>query len=227
MIDKNKIAKAARQISEYVVDAKGFDDSKPTHLAFLDGHIDGFNAGAKWAINEFLNDLNELLRPASEVPRNDNGKILAFSKERGYRKLYDMNAMLDKTTCNTYQEMWEVEVNAYCLTNWIFVEELFDMIMKGGELPEKIEVKKFTSRWWKWLKRASYSLFHYNKNVEQQKLIKRCINEMSSVLLDNLYGYWRGDLSDYLKDRGNLKYFMRGYENDAYNSVMEWLDKKK
>lgn len=30
-----------------------------------------------------------------------------------------------------------------------------------------------------------------------------------------------------LKDRGNLKYFMRGYENDAYNSVMEWLDKKK
>lgn len=50
------------------------------------------------------------------------------------------------------------------------------------------------------------------QNVEQQKLIKRCINEMSSVLLDNLYGYWRGDLSDYLKDRGNLKYFMRGYE---------------
>lgn len=50
---------------------------------------------------------------------------------------------------------------------------------------------------------------------------------MSSVLLDNLYGYWRGDLSDYLKDRGNLKYFMRGYENDAYNSVMKWLDKKK
>lgn len=77
--------------------------------------------------------LKDLLHPASEVPRNDNGKILAFSKERGYRKLYDMNAMLDKTTCNTYQEMWEVEVNAYCLTNWIFVEELFDMIMKGGE----------------------------------------------------------------------------------------------
>lgn len=31
MIDKNKIAKAARQISEKVVDAEGFDDSKPTH----------------------------------------------------------------------------------------------------------------------------------------------------------------------------------------------------
>lgn len=45
MIDKYKIAKAARQISEKVADAKGFDDSKPTHIAFLEGHIDGFNAG--------------------------------------------------------------------------------------------------------------------------------------------------------------------------------------
>lgn len=112
----------------------------------------------------------------------------------------------------------------------ISIEEynkLIDMHTKREELPEKIEVKKFTSKWWKWLKRASYSLFHYNKNVEQQKLIKRCINEMSDVLLNNLYGYWRGDLSDYLKDRGNLEYFMRGYKNDAYRCVMEWLDKKK
>ena len=92
--------------------------------------IEDFKDGARWAINVFLKDL---FHPASEVPRNDNGKVLAFSKEIGHRKLYDMNAMLDETTCNTYQEMWEVEVKAYRLTNWIFVEELFDMIMKGGE----------------------------------------------------------------------------------------------
>lgn len=112
----------------------------------------------------------------------------------------------------------------------ISIEEynkLIDMHTKREELPEKIEVKKFTSKWWKWLKRASYSLFHYNKNVEQQKLIKRSINEMSSVLLDNLYGYWRGDLSDYLKDRNNFEYFMRGYKDDAYRHIMEWLDEKK
>jgi hypothetical protein len=133
MIDKNKIAKAARQISEYVVDAKGFDDSKPTHLAFLDGHVDGFNAGAKWAINEFLNDLNKLLHPASEVPRNDNGKILAFSKVNSNIKLYDMNAMLNETACDTYQEMWEIRVRAYTFTDWVFVEELLDLIVKGGE----------------------------------------------------------------------------------------------
>ena len=92
--------------------------------------IEDFKAGAKWAINEFLKDL---LHPASEVPRNDNGKVLAFSREIGYRKLYDMNAMLDKTTCDTYQEMWEKEVKAYHLSDWIFVDELFDLITKGGK----------------------------------------------------------------------------------------------
>lgn len=129
-MDKNKIAKAARQISEKVVDANGFDDSKPTHLAFLEGHIDGFNAGAKWTINEFLKDL---LHPASEVPRNDNDKILAFSKVNSNIKLYDMNAMLDETACDTYQEMWENRVRAYTFTDWIFIDELFDLITKGGE----------------------------------------------------------------------------------------------
>lgn len=92
--------------------------------------IEDFKDGAKWAINEFLKDL---LHPASEVPRNDNGKVLAFSKEIGYRKLYDMNDMLDKTTCNTYKEMWEEEVKMYRLSGWIFVDELFDLITKGGE----------------------------------------------------------------------------------------------
>ena len=91
--------------------------------------IEDFKAGAKWAINEFLKDLRH---PASEVPRNDNGKVLAYSKEYGYRKLYDMNDMLDETDCDTYQEMWNEEVKEYRLTDWIFVDELFDLITKGG-----------------------------------------------------------------------------------------------
>ena len=127
MIDKYKREKAARQISEKVVDAKGFDNSKPTHIAFLEGHIDGFNAGAKWAINEFLNDLNELLHPASEVPRNDNGKILAFSKVNS-----NMNAMLNETACYTYQGKQEVRVREYTFTDLAFVEDLLDLITKGG-----------------------------------------------------------------------------------------------
>ena len=86
--------------------------------------------GAKLAINEFLKGL---FHPASEVPRNDNRNVLAFSKEYGYRKLYDMNDELDKTTCDTYQQMWEEQVNIFKLYDWIFVDELFDLITKGGE----------------------------------------------------------------------------------------------
>lgn len=115
------------------------DDKKIEEAAFdyNDGELTSdkliraaFIYGAKLAISEFLKDL---LHSASEVPRNDNGKILAFSKEHGYRKLYDMNDELDKTTCDTYQEMWNEEVKAYHLTDWIFIDELFDLITKGGE----------------------------------------------------------------------------------------------
>lgn len=112
----------------------------------------------------------------------------------------------------------------------ISIEEynkLIDMHTKREELPEKIEVKKFTSKWWKGLKRASYSLFHYNKNVEQQKLIKRCINEAASTIRENLInGYWRGDLSDYFKD-GNFDVSLKHYKDTSYYNVMQWLDKKK
>lgn len=105
--------------------------------------------------------------------------------------------------------------------------KLIDMHTRREELPEKIEVKKFKSKWWKWLKRASYSLFHYNRNVEQQKLIKRCINETASIIRDNLInGYWRGDLSEYFKD-GNFDVTLRSYKDTSYSCVMEWLDKKK
>ena len=89
-----------------------------------------FLNGIDWAEKEIFKDL---FHPASKVPRNDNGKVLAFSKEFGNRKLYDMNAMLDETDCYTYQDMWENEVNKYRLSDWIFVEELFDLIIKGGE----------------------------------------------------------------------------------------------
>lgn len=119
MIDEKKIEEAAQAIC--------FDD-KMSYDSYC--KIEGFRKGAEWAINEFLKDL---FHPASEVPRNDNGKVLAFSKVFGNRKLYDMNDELDKTTCNTYQEMWEEQVNIFHLSDWIFVDELFDLITKGGE----------------------------------------------------------------------------------------------
>ena len=121
MITDKKIEEAAVESTNYL---KGICD-----FTVINASEEGFKAGAKWAINEFLKDL---LHPASEVLRNDNGKVLAYSKDHGYRKLYDMNDELDKTTCDTYKEMWENEVNKYRLTDWIFVDELFDLITKGG-----------------------------------------------------------------------------------------------
>ena len=120
MIDDKKIEDAARRYSE-VTDC----DNQEALLI-----EEGFKEGANWAINELLKDL---FHPASEVPRNDNGKVLAFSKEFGNRKLYDMNDELDKTTCDTYQQMWEEQVNIFKLSDWIFVDELFDLVTKGGE----------------------------------------------------------------------------------------------
>ena len=128
MIDDKKIEAAANNYIETEY-ARYNSGEVEEEMICLMGK-DSFKEGAKWAINEFLNDL---LHTSSEVPRNDNGKVLAFSKECGYRKLYDMNAMIDETTCDTYQEMWEEQVNIFKLSDWIFVDELFDLITKGGE----------------------------------------------------------------------------------------------
>lgn len=128
MIDDKKIEAAANKHIETEY-ARYNNGEVEEEMICLRGK-DSFKAGAKWMQEEFLKGL---FHPASEVPRNDNGKVLAFSKEIGYRKLYDMNDELDKTTCDTYKEMWEELVNIFHLSDWIFVDELFDLITKGGE----------------------------------------------------------------------------------------------
>ena len=134
MIDDKKIEAAKEEIYEdrFLLNGEEvvFDNDSEEEMFYKEDIKEAIGLGAKFAINELLKDL---FHPASEVPRNDNGKVLAFSKEYGYRKLYDMNAMLDDTTCNTYQEMWEEQVNIFKLSDWIFVDELFDLITKGGE----------------------------------------------------------------------------------------------
>ena len=112
MIDKNKIAKAARQISEKVVDAKGFDDSKPTHLAFLDGHVDGFNAGAKWAINEFLKNL---WHPASEEPKGYDEWILLHYKVGNFYSLAQVKDF----------KSWKGFVERAPIEEWLYIDDLF------------------------------------------------------------------------------------------------------
>lgn len=133
MIDDKKIEAAKEEIYEdrFLLNGEEvvFDNDAKEEMFCKEDIKEAIGLGAKWGINELLKDL---FHPASEVPRNDNGKVLAFSKEIGHRKLYDLNAMLDEIDCGEYQEMWEFEVKAYRWANWIFVDELFDLITKGG-----------------------------------------------------------------------------------------------
>lgn len=128
MIDEKKIEAAAKHYAEE--NSMSIEDQIGDMYDVIEELSDAYKAGANWAINEFLKNL---WHSACEVPWNDNGKVLSFSREIGYRKLYDMNAMLDKTTYNTYKEMWEKEVKAYRWSDWIYVDELFGLITKGGK----------------------------------------------------------------------------------------------
>lgn len=131
MIDDKKIEAAKEEIYEdrFLLNGEEivFNNDEKEEM-FYEGDIkEAIGLGAKWAINEFLDDLNKLIHPASEVPRNDNGKILAFSKVNS-----NMNAMLNETACYTYQGKQEVRVREYTFTDLAFVEDLLDLIKKGG-----------------------------------------------------------------------------------------------
>lgn len=127
MIDK-KIEAAKEEIYEdrFLLNGEEvvFDNDAKEEMFCKEDIEDAIGLGAKWAIYELLKDL---LHPASEVPRNDNGKILAFSKVNS-----NMNAMLNETACYTYQGKQEVRVIEYTFTDLAFVEDLLDLIKKGG-----------------------------------------------------------------------------------------------
>ena len=122
MIDDKKKEKAARQISENVADAKGFDDSKPTHLAFLEGHVDGFKAGAKWAINEFFEDL---WHPASEEPRKDVPIIVETHNEKN-TFYYAWNRWQDN-----FYPFWTDAVICSRVSRWLYIDDLLPK--EGGK----------------------------------------------------------------------------------------------
>lgn len=115
MIDKYKREKAARQISEKVADANGFDDSKPTHIAFLEGHINGFNAGAKWMQEEFLKDL---WHPASEEPRKDVSIIVETHNDKNMF-YYAWNRWQDN-----FYPSWTDAVLCSRVSRWLYVDDL-------------------------------------------------------------------------------------------------------
>lgn len=135
VLDNKKIEEAAQGAADL------YEQDLPIMSYNEDTEVDGqhhfcqefgaelFKDGVKWAINEFP---KSLCHHASEVPQIGRGRILAYSRDCGYRNLYNLYDMMSKTDCDTYQEMWEVEVKAFRLTGWIYADELFDLIIEGG-----------------------------------------------------------------------------------------------
>ena len=128
MIDDKKIEAAKEEIYEdrFLLNGEEivFDNDAKEEMFYKEDIKEAIGLGAKWAINEILKDL---FHPASKVPRNDNGKVLSFSKVNS-----NMNAILNETACYTYKEKQEIRVREYTFTDLLFVEDLLDLIKKGG-----------------------------------------------------------------------------------------------
>ena len=128
MIGDNKIECAKEEIDEerFWRNAEEIvvDNDEKEEMFYKEDIKEAIGLGAKWAMNEILKDL---FHPASKVPRNDNGKVLSFSKVNS-----NMNAMLNETACYTYKEKQEIRVREYTFTDLLFVEDLLDLIKKGG-----------------------------------------------------------------------------------------------
>lgn len=125
MIDDYKIKKASRMYADEVFESRKYDENhlQPHHIAFIEGNAAGFEAGAKWAINEFLKDL---WHPASEVP----------DKDRIYSHiLYEIDGGYDLNGFNTKMipigENWTSFVENEHINRWLYIDDLFPK--KGDE----------------------------------------------------------------------------------------------
>lgn len=124
MIDKYKIEKAARSISDNVADGRGFDSQKPTDISYLEGHCAGFITGANWAIEQFLKDL---WHSTKEEPE-EGGNILI---EHKWGNLYYHTEHYD---CY-YDDPWDVKVRTLNITRWLYID---DLIPKEGDDSRRI-----------------------------------------------------------------------------------------
>ena len=101
MIDNRKIEEAAKQHSEESYISSYFQAC----------YKDAFMNGAKWAINEFLNDL---LHPAEDIPEKER-PVLVVYKHGGYSieywKAYNISGQVN---------YWTLDI-----TQWLYVDELF------------------------------------------------------------------------------------------------------
>ena len=115
MIDYKKIEAAANNYIETEY-ARYNSGEVEEEMICLMGK-DSFKEGAKWAINEFLNDL---LHPAEEIPEQER-PVLVVYKHGGYSIVY----------WEAYNISGQVNYWTLDITQWLYVDDLFPK--EGGE----------------------------------------------------------------------------------------------
>lgn len=113
MIDDKKIEEAKKS---FIADKKVLGIMAMNDLAC------GFKAGAKWAINELLNDL---WHPASEEPR-EFAEVLAEAKITE-----SINTYLSFKRNDALFKNWAAYSLGANITRWLYVDDLLPK--KGGE----------------------------------------------------------------------------------------------
>lgn len=117
MIDDYKIKKASRMYADEVFESRKYDENhlQPHHVAFIEGNVAGFEAGAKWAVNEFIKDL---YHPASEEPR-EFAEVLAEAKITESIKTYISFKKNDALFKN-----WDAYSSGANITRWLYIDDL-------------------------------------------------------------------------------------------------------
>lgn len=111
MIEDNKIEEAAVKSTNYL---KGICD-----FAVINASEEGFKAGAKWAINEFLKDL---WHDVDEIPK----RAKAFIFECGdYSMNYHIGMMFNPNDYKKNAEIWH-------MNRWCYLEDILPK-QEGGE----------------------------------------------------------------------------------------------
>ena len=112
MIDNNKIKEA---IEDYVRHSSVEDEYPGTEG-------DAFKAGAKWAINEFLNDL---WHPNTEEPDKSKSDIITLG--------FDNDAFLQfKESIFWNKESWRHSISRCQIIKWAYLSDILPK-QEGGE----------------------------------------------------------------------------------------------
>ena len=121
MIDDKKIEAAKEEIYEdrFLLNGEEivFNNDEKEEMFYKEDIKEAIGLGAKWAINEFLNDL---LHPAEEIPEQER-PVLVVYKHGGYSIVY----------WEAYNISGQVNYWTLDITQWIYVDDLFPK--EGGE----------------------------------------------------------------------------------------------